>query len=310
MDVNRDTIIDWTSVSADAGRAGYRPPKAPGVRSYVTLGAGLVAIYVGLLVVGLAVRPAGTAGGSAEPSAMPSGPVSDSATDGTFQLLLVTPLAVYRPDQTIAPVARLTYLGPDPSTTVYHGESAVVFSIAEVGGTRSMPGGIETVCASTTLNRNEPILLAFQKGGSPDQGGFDRAWYEDRVLRLPTGTWDITATLEATTAKGSETCGGTPHQVKATNRIVVAAGLTPSGTAPTSTPSAQPTPSAALSADASAAQTIVRTYVDALTTGQTDKRGSCAPTRSMSTSCSTSSSRAFERPFGSPISSSGSQIVG
>lgn len=147
---------------------------------------------------------------SPEPSA--DGPVAARTDDGVFRLDLTAPRAVYGPDDPIEALAQITDLGPNGETSLYHGSSPVGFTIQEVGGTREMGGGMDEPCLSTAITKDVPLAYPFQKAGSPDESGFDRTWYLDPGLRLPTGTWRIRATLDIDVTDGTKTCGGIHHE--------------------------------------------------------------------------------------------------
>jgi hypothetical protein len=174
-----------------------------------------------IIVVGLALRPATSGIGT-------TGPVSAAADDGVFRLELTTPRATYEPGYAIAPVARVTYLGPDPAIAVTHSHSQLVFQVQEVDGTRQMEGGSRLSCESTNLVKGEPLAIPFSKSGSrtddPTQG-FDQAWYEDPTLTLPIGTWRITALM----GFGIGECGVGSHVLQVSNVIRVVA---PTGDGP------------------------------------------------------------------------------
>jgi hypothetical protein len=133
------------------------------------------------------------------------------------------------------------------------------FRIEEVGGVRKMAGGMRQPCGSTELTKGIATDIPFAKAGSPDnpKDGFDQAWYEDPVLRLPEGSWRIIAYLDVQI--GGDGCAGEPHQLTVENAITVVAGASPS-------PAEHVTPSPTLSADAATALEIVRKYVDAVGT--------------------------------------------
>jgi hypothetical protein len=82
-----------------------------------------------------------------------------------------------------------------------------------------MGGAMDQPCLRTELAKGEAAVIPFGKAGSPDnpKEGFDRAWYEDPVLRLPAGTWQIVAYFEASLGD----CGGERHQLTVENIIVV-----------------------------------------------------------------------------------------
>jgi hypothetical protein len=93
------------------------------------------------------------------------------------------------------------------------------FQIKEVGGEWMMGGAMAQPCLRTELAKGEAAVLPFSKAGTPDnpKGGFDRAWYEDPVLRLPEGTWQIVAYLDVWIGD----CGGERHQLTVENVLVV-----------------------------------------------------------------------------------------
>jgi hypothetical protein len=153
------------------------------------------------------------------PSASPDGPVIGTAEDARFRLELTTPRAEYGPDDAIEPVASVTYLGPQATETMFHGASPIGFRIEEVGGERLMGGGMDMPCLRTELAKSGSAVVPFGKAGSPDdpKQGFDRAWYEDPVLRLPEGTWRVIAYFDVSLGD----CGGESHQLTVENVIVV-----------------------------------------------------------------------------------------
>jgi hypothetical protein len=252
MRAGRDPVEEWRDVSRRAALAtGYRPRSRAVARPAARLAVGGAAALVLVLVVGgLALRSPTTITG-------PAGPVAASAEDASFRLDLTTPQATYGPEDAIEPVARMTYLGPRAAETIFHAAYPIGFRIEEVGGVRLMGGGMDQPCLSTELGKGESAVLPFAKAGSPDdpKSGFDRAWYEDPVLRLPEGTWRIVADLDVFLGD----CGGERHQLTVENIVRVAASDVASD-APTATPS----PS--LSADAATALEIVRKYEDAIAT--------------------------------------------
>jgi hypothetical protein len=229
-DPRRDAIDEWGAVSARAARATSMRRPLPSARPRpARAAAGLGALTIGVVVVvaALALRP------SVGPAA--SGAVTATTDDGTFRLTLSTPQGTYGPTDPIAPVATLTYLGPDPQVSIFHASHAIGFRIEGVGDDRAMGGGTRLPCRSTDLTKDQPITQAFWKGGSPDEV-FDRAWYEDPVLRLPAGTWRIVAMLNVMVGAG---CRGAEQRLEVTNVIRVVDG------APSPIETGAPSPSAA-----------------------------------------------------------------
>jgi hypothetical protein len=250
VSAGRDPVEEWRDVSRRAALAtGYRSRPRAIARPSAGLAVGTAAALVLVVVVGgLALRGRPTTISTASP-------VVASAEDASFRLDLTTPQATYSPEDAIEPVARMTYLGPRATETIFHAAYPIGFRIEEVGGQRLMGGGMDQPCLATELAKGESAVLPFAKAGSPDdpKNGFDRAWYEDRVLRLPEGTWRIVANLDVFIGD----CGDERHQLTVENEIQVVSG--------TASPVAA-TPDATLSADGERVLEIVRKYEDALAT--------------------------------------------
>jgi hypothetical protein len=192
MTGRQDPIDAWREVSASAaGSTGFRPGQAVDRRSALASIAAMAAALA-IVVVALALRPA-------TPGIGTTGPVTAAAEDGMFRLELTTPRDTYEPGYAIAPVARVTYLGPDAAIAVNHSHSQLGFQVEEVGGTRRMEGGSRLSCETTNLVKGQPLDVPFGKSGSPtnDPGsGFDQAWYEDPTLTLPIGKWRIAVNMD------------------------------------------------------------------------------------------------------------------
>lgn len=150
----------------------------------------------------------------------PDGPVVDTAEDGVFRLELSTPRRTYAPTDAIEPVATIRYLGSNGETTMYHAASPVGFIIEEIGGDRQMGGVMNEPCLRTTIRVDTPLTYPFDKAGTTERG-FDAAWYQDPVLRLPVGTWRIRAYLDVSVTDGTATCGGLNHYLEVQNVITV-----------------------------------------------------------------------------------------
>lgn len=215
-----DPIEDWRELSTSAAQStGFRPARPAGRRSGLA-SIGALTAALAIVVVALALRPATPGIGTA-------GPVAAAAEDGMFRLELTTPRDTYEPGYAIAPVARVTYLGPDPAIAVNHSHSQLVFQVDEVGGSRRMEGGSRASCESTNLVKGQPLDIPFGKSGSATDHpatGFDQAWYEDPTLTLPIGTWRITANMDfAVGACGS----GHVLQVSNVIEVVAATGVGP-----------------------------------------------------------------------------------
>jgi hypothetical protein len=274
MSVERDPIEAWREISAAAARATQasarvRPtgvrmartkPAENGrtgsrrrLRSLGAVGALAVAVVAGAIVLRGLPGP-----GPATSQSSANGPVVDTVEDARFRLTLTTPRGVFGTDEAIEAVAKLTYLGPLPNETIFHAMSPVAFMIEEVGGSgRTMGGAMEQPCLHTALSRDVSLALPFAKAGVPTSdplSGFNQAWYEDPVLRLPAGRWRIVAGLDAYIGE----CGGEAHSLTATNVIDVTE-------APASTPSPSPAIAdpTALAGDGAIANSVAQEYESA-----------------------------------------------
>jgi hypothetical protein len=228
-------------------------------RSSAVRSIGPLTVAVLIVVGGIALR-------SASPAASPGAPVVGTAEDANFRLVLTTPRSTYTTNDAIEPVATVTFLGPNATETMFHAMYPIGFRIEEVGGVRNMGGGMDQPCISTELAKGASDVVPFGKAGSPDdpKAGFDIAWYQDPVLRLPVGTWRIIAHLDIQLGK----CGGEPHQLTVENLVHVVAGDTaPPTPSPVPTSSPVPTPAPASSVDSRAALATVQAYEKALADG-------------------------------------------
>jgi hypothetical protein len=222
-------LSDWDEVARTA-----RTP-TPAMRTSRVTAQGLAGlplmVVAALIVAGIAVlaRPIGGPGGGSSPDASMAAvaPVTDSADDGTLRLVLTADRGTYAEGDPITAIATVEYLGPDARIDVFTLHSAVVFSLAEVGGDRSVAGGQRTSCVQRTLTRGVPETYPWAKSG-----GFDPAdpgedfveWYltSGPELRLPAGTWRLSVGFG-----GSEGgCGGLTHALTAEVTVRVEAATT------------------------------------------------------------------------------------
>jgi hypothetical protein len=134
------------------------------------------------------------------PSQPPGVAQSFTETDGDFELVLTSDKRVYRPDEPILIEARLTYHGSQSSMVIGHDMgSPISFGIAEKVFGLIQVGGLSLLtCEPTTLVRDEPLIEPFRKSGGvldgqPHDEEMVMAWMRDPVLRLPVGTWHVTA---------------------------------------------------------------------------------------------------------------------
>ena len=132
---------------------------------------------------------------------------STSATDGPFRLELVLPHLDWKANE---PIIGTAILGFDGSalTTIYGSGSGVInFAYAEVGGTRKVDPVWTADCGPHALDPATPINEPLSKSGAiPNDGpdvAFLRSFLTGDGVRLPAGTWDITANAIFTGASGA-----------------------------------------------------------------------------------------------------------
>jgi hypothetical protein len=147
-------------------------------------------------------------------------PLSATESNAKFTLTVTVPQGVVTTTTVITPLAELGYIGPEASVTIYHGAPRTYWRIQEIGGPRVMSGLVDTICANSTLAKGTTSTQPFVKSGqiSDDPAtGFDRAWFQDSMLKLPAGTWAISAVFDAYLGG----CGLEHHLLKATVEIEV-----------------------------------------------------------------------------------------
>jgi hypothetical protein len=243
-----DSLLrDWDEVA----RTAQTP--TPAMRTSRVTAPGLAGLplmaLAAVIVIGIAVytRPMGGPGGGSSPDASMAAvaPVTDTADDGTLRLVLTADRGTYAEGDAIVAVAAVEYLGPDARIEVFTAHSAVVFTLAEVGGDRSVAGGTRTSCVQRTFTRGVPETYPWAKSGGydPADPGEDFVeWYltSGPELRLPAGTWRLSVGFG-----GSEgECGGLTHALSAGVTVKVEPATAASPANPSSLPSPTGGPSA------------------------------------------------------------------
>ena len=147
---------------------------------------------------------------------------TSAVTDGLFRLELVLPHLDWKAGDPISGgMAILEYRGSNP-VTVYGSSSLVVFSYAEVGGTRKVDPVWPADCGARLLDPATPVDVGLSKTGAVPNDGpdadFVRTFLSGSDVRFPVGTWDITAMATFTEHPD---CSGGPHEMRATERISV-----------------------------------------------------------------------------------------
>jgi hypothetical protein len=127
-------------------------------------------------------------------------PVGDDTQDGAIQLTLTSPHGRYKAGDPIDVAAGLANGGSGAPITTYGGpDGPVIFSLRQVDGPVVIEPIVLTSCIEqVTLPAYEPTQIPFKKSGNVAGGDADptywRTWFADPILKLPAGTWEISAT--------------------------------------------------------------------------------------------------------------------
>jgi hypothetical protein len=149
------------------------------------------------------------------------GPTTSRDADGPFQLVLTLPRTRVRTTDAITGRAELAVTDGSEVRIGASGAGPLAFTFSEVGGTRRMDAGWDSDCASFALGPGSTITSGLTKSGAwseedPD-AAFYRSFFDGPEVRLPPGTWDISARAAFTEGE----CGGPAHDMTATARILV-----------------------------------------------------------------------------------------
>ena len=169
--------------------------------------------------IALAVAACGTPGPTIDPAA-PTGRVEAGAVEGRFQVTFAIDRGVVRSSEPVKGEARLLLLAPGGANL--SGPSSVfVFDFMEVGGEgRHVAPVWDAVCAPHRVTANTPIASPILKSGAVTgpQAGFIADFLKGTDVRLPRGTWDITAIAMFVDGEG---CQGVNHTIQASVRVHV-----------------------------------------------------------------------------------------
>ena len=177
-----------------------------------------------IAVLALAVTACGSPAPTAQLSPSPSSPAPAAAVDveGPFRLTFVLPRSTWMASEAITGQAQLALTAGDQVALSGSGGGLLGFGFAEVGGTRQMGPGWTADCRRYALAAAAPMTSAITKSGgwSEDQpdAAFYRGFFNDALVHLPAGQWDITAVASFIEGPG---CGGTSHEMRATVRVTV-----------------------------------------------------------------------------------------
>jgi hypothetical protein len=148
---------------------------------------------------------------------------TSATTNGPFRLELVLPHLAWTAVDPISGMAIVSFTGAAPTTISGSGGDLIVFSYVEVGGNRRVDPIWTADCGPYALDPATPITRVLSKsgavGGSEPDADFLRVFFTGPDVRLPTGTWDITAIAQFYEVAG---CSGEVTKMEATHRITVA----------------------------------------------------------------------------------------
>ena len=134
-------------------------------------------------------------------------------TDGAFRLDLSSSRTDWKAGEPIDGSAILSFDGAAPITIYGSGSSVINFRYAEVGGSRTVGPVWTADCAPHPLDpataMNQPLSKSGAYSGDGPDADFVRTFLEGPDVRLPAGTWDITAYAWFREGEG---CGGAEHK--------------------------------------------------------------------------------------------------
>jgi hypothetical protein len=151
-------------------------------------------------------------------------PVRATVTAGRFEMTFEVNRTSARPGDLIEGTATLQLLHSGPGALSGSGSGLIGFSFHEVGGAgRSLDPIFTADCAPHRISIDHPIVSPIVRSGGysgdePD-AEFKRSLLEGSDLRLPPGTWEITA--QAGFVDGAN-CEGQVQSIPVTIRVVVA----------------------------------------------------------------------------------------
>ncbi len=152
----------------------------------------------------------------------PSGLVTAQETLGPYRLRFTLPRTTWSTDDAIDGIAVFETLMDGTQDVGSSGGGLFSFGFSEVGGTRAIGPAMTSDCVRRLLQSGVPLSSAIVRSGGwgaedPD-AAFYRGFFTDPIVRLPAGTWDITAYVDF--VEGGD-CSGTPRALSATVRVEV-----------------------------------------------------------------------------------------
>ena len=161
-------------------------------------------------------------GGPSPAPSLSAAPVHAVVTEGRFQLTFELPSATWKTSDSITGLATLTLTQGDHADLTGASGGLLAFEFAEVGGDRHTQPIWDAACAQHPLSPGKPMTSGIVKSGAyqgdAPPGDFNRQFITDPLVRLPAGTWDITAI--AMFDEGP-TCSAPSHEMRETVRLTV-----------------------------------------------------------------------------------------
>ena len=144
-----------------------------------------------------------------------------SATSGPFKLELVLPRVDWKSDEPLTGTVTLSYAGPK-ATTLFGSAGLMNFQYTQVGGPHRTSPVSTSECGRYEIGPTTPMSTALSKSGGFTDEDPDAAWLRSFLtapdVRLPAGTWDVTALADFTEG---DSCGAGGRSMAATVRVTV-----------------------------------------------------------------------------------------
>jgi hypothetical protein len=155
-------------------------------------------VLAGIALTSLALGQVRTSSPLGNATAEPNPPAAAQARNGDIVLTLSSPKTTWTTDEAIEIAATINYVGELAEVDLHGGGGPIVFSLRQLsGGDAVLGGGQDLPCLTYPVKRNDPLEFPFAKSGAVDDSRpFDRAFFDDPVLRLPAGRWEVVAWLQ------------------------------------------------------------------------------------------------------------------
>ena len=119
---------------------------------------------------------------------------TERTSAGDFSLTIADGSREYAPSEPIDIRAELLYGGPQETIALSGAGLMGGFSVEQLDGSHALDPEVTASCEWLEMTDGQPVISPFGKSGVlSEDAPFDRAWFDDPELRLPTGTWLLTA---------------------------------------------------------------------------------------------------------------------